>query len=74
MLGKRPTMVVQMLYTIRCDRLIDPGDDAMNPEGGTAMTNIVGKKWVTSERDMQRQLLVSSFTIIEGPGASIHIA
>lgn len=59
----------------------DPSDDAMNPKPGTlryAMTNIGGKKWVTFERDMkiklQRPLLVSSFTTIDGRGASIHIA
>lgn len=59
----------------------DPSDDAMNPKPGTlryAMTNNGGKKWVTFKRDMkiklQRPLLVSSFTTIDGRGASVHIA
>lgn len=59
----------------------DPSDDPMNPKPGTlryAMTNIGGKKWVTFQRDMniklQRPLLVSSFTTIDGRGASVHIA
>ncbi|KAK1348064.1 Pectate lyase [Heracleum sosnowskyi] len=59
----------------------DPSDDAVNPKPGTlryAMTSIGGKKWVTFKRDMkiklQRPLLVSSFSTIDGRGASVHIA
>lgn len=59
----------------------DQSDDAMNPKPGTlryAMTNVGGKKWVTFQRDLkiklQRPLLVSSFTTIDGRGASVHIA
>lgn len=59
----------------------DPSDDPMDPKPGTlryAMTHVGGKKWVTFQKDMkiklQRPLLVSSFTTIDGRGASVHIA
>ncbi|KAK3013507.1 hypothetical protein RJ639_010100 [Escallonia herrerae] len=59
----------------------DPSDDALNPRPGTlryGVTKIKGKVWITFQRDMriklQKSLLVSSFTAIDGRGASVHIA
>ncbi|KAM7515935.1 hypothetical protein LguiA_005518 [Lonicera macranthoides] len=59
----------------------DPSDDAVNPKPGTlryGVTSIKGKVWITFQRDMritlQKTLLISSFTAIDGRGASVHIA
>ncbi|MCD7465115.1 hypothetical protein HAX54_000588 [Datura stramonium] len=62
-------------------KVTDPSDDPLNPKSGTlryAMTHIKGKIWVTFERDMkirlQKPLLVSSFTTIDGRGVKVNIA
>ncbi|KAL3528646.1 hypothetical protein ACH5RR_007968 [Cinchona calisaya] len=59
----------------------DPSDDAMNPKPGTlrfAMTHVKGKVWITFKRDMnitlQKPLLVSSCTTIDGRGVNVHIS
>lgn len=59
----------------------DSGDDALNPKLGTlryGMTQVKGKVWVTFQKDMnitlQKPLLVRSFSVIDGRGASVHIA
>ncbi|XP_024174385.2 probable pectate lyase 4 [Rosa chinensis] len=58
----------------------DPSDNALNPQPGTlryGATMIKGKKWITFQRDMkiklEKPLLVSSFTAIDGRGANVHI-
>ncbi|PHU00918.1 hypothetical protein BC332_30705 [Capsicum chinense] len=62
-------------------KVTDTSDDPLNPKPGTlryAMTHIQGKIWVTFERNMtirlQKPLLVSSFTTIDGRGVEVHIA
>ena len=59
----------------------DPSDDPLRPRPGTlrhGATTIPGKVWITFARDMQikleRPLVVSSFTAIDGRGADVHIA
>ncbi|PIA43767.1 hypothetical protein AQUCO_01800074v1 [Aquilegia coerulea] len=59
----------------------DPSDDPMNPRFGTlryGATKLGGKVWITFQRDMhiklQRKLMVTSFTTIDGRGANVHIA
>ncbi|CAI9114282.1 OLC1v1014964C1 [Oldenlandia corymbosa var. corymbosa] len=61
-------------------KVTDPSDDALNPKPGTlryAMTHIKGKVWITFKRDMsiklQKPLLISSFTAIDGRGVNVHI-
>ncbi|XP_010253672.1 PREDICTED: putative pectate lyase 2 [Nelumbo nucifera] len=63
-------------YTVK-----DPSDDPLNPKPGTlryGVTKMRGKLWITFQRDMQiklqKPLLVSSFTTIDGRGANVHIA
>ncbi|XP_071901192.1 probable pectate lyase 9 [Coffea arabica] len=62
-------------------KVTDPSDDALNPKPGTlryAMTHVKGKVWITFKRDMnvtlQKPLLVSSFTAIDGRGVNVHIS
>lgn len=62
-------------------KVTDNSDDPLNPKPGTlryAMTHIKGKIWVTFEQNMkirlQKPLLVSSFTTIDGRGAKVNIA
>ena len=60
----------------------DSGDDSPEqPRPGTlryGATVLKGKVWITFRQDMtivlQRPLLVSSFTAIDGRGVSVHIA
>lgn len=59
----------------------DASDNAVNPKPGTlryGATLIKGKVWITFQKDMniilEKPLLVSSFTAIDGRGANIHIA
>ncbi|KAM3736022.1 hypothetical protein ACB098_10G131600 [Castanea mollissima] len=59
----------------------DPSDNPINPKPGTlryGTTMIKGKKWITSQRSMrikvEKPLLISSFTTIDGRGANVHIA
>ncbi|XP_061375156.1 probable pectate lyase 16 [Gastrolobium bilobum] len=59
----------------------DPSDDPINPKPGTlryGASRIHGKVWITFQRDMQirleRPLLISSFTTIDGRGVDVHIA
>ncbi|XP_024019802.1 probable pectate lyase 9 [Morus notabilis] len=59
----------------------DPSDNAVNPKPGTlryGATMIRGKVWITFQRDMrvtlQKTLLISSFTAIDGRGFNVHIA
>ncbi|GMN53904.1 hypothetical protein TIFTF001_023036 [Ficus carica] len=58
----------------------DPSDNPVNPKPGTlryGATMIKGKVWITFQRDMritlQKTLLISSFTAIDGRGFSVHI-
>ncbi|KAK7359951.1 hypothetical protein VNO77_01920 [Canavalia gladiata] len=62
-------------------KVTDPNDDPINPKPGTlryGASRIQGKVWITFQRDMhirlQKTLLISSFTTIDGRGANIHIA
>ncbi|CAN6714567.1 unnamed protein product [Malus baccata var. baccata] len=62
-------------------QVTDPSDNALDPTPGTlryGVTMIRGKKWITFRRDMriqlQKPLLISSFTAIDGRGATVHIA
>ncbi|KAL4638819.1 hypothetical protein ACB092_03G174400 [Castanea dentata] len=59
----------------------DPSDNPIYPKPGTlryGTTMIKGKKWITFLRSMrirlQKPLLISSFTTIDGRGANVHIA
>ncbi|KAM7277829.1 hypothetical protein ACFE04_004963 [Oxalis oulophora] len=59
----------------------DPSDDPVKPKPGTlryGTTMIKGKKWVTFKRSMRikldKPLLISSFTTIDGRGTNVHIA
>lgn len=59
----------------------DPSDNAVDPKPGTlryGTTMIQGKVWITFQRDMtirlQKPLLISSFTAIDGRGATVNIA
>lgn len=62
-------------------KVTNDGDDALDPRPGTlryGATRIEGKVWITFHKDMQikleKPLLVSSFTAIDGRGANVHIA
>ena len=59
----------------------DPSDNPINPKPGTlryGTTMIKGKKWITFQRSMhirlEKPLLISSFTTIDGWGANVPIA
>ncbi|XP_030947294.1 probable pectate lyase 9 [Quercus lobata] len=59
----------------------EPSDNPINPKPGTlryGTTMIKGKKWITFQRSMrirlEKPLLISSFTTIDGRGVNIHIA
>lgn len=61
-------------------KVTDPSDDAMNPRPGTlryGATQVKGKVWITFQKDMkiklEKPLLVSSFTAIDGRGAVVNI-
>ncbi|CAB4298177.1 unnamed protein product [Prunus armeniaca] len=62
-------------------QVTDPSDNALDPKPGTlryGVTMIKGKKWITFQREMHirldKPLLISSFTAIDGRGANVHIA
>ncbi|KAK9278874.1 hypothetical protein L1049_028453 [Liquidambar formosana] len=62
-------------------KVTDPSDNPLNPKQGTlryGVSKIRGKVWITFQRDMriklEKPLLLSSFTAIDGRGASVHIA
>ncbi|XP_028196856.1 probable pectate lyase 16 [Glycine soja] len=62
-------------------KVIDPNDDPINPKPGTlryGASVIQGKVWITFQRDMhiklERPLLISSFTTIDGRGVNVNIA
>ncbi|KAB1203804.1 putative pectate lyase 16 [Morella rubra] len=59
----------------------DPSDNPLNPKPGTlryGATMIKGKKWITFKRKMsielEKPLLIGSFTAIDGRGTEVHIA
>uniref|UniRef100_A0A7N2N5F1 Pectate lyase n=1 Tax=Quercus lobata TaxID=97700 RepID=A0A7N2N5F1_QUELO len=59
----------------------NPSDNPINPKPRTlryGTTMIKGKRWITFQRSMrirlEKPLLISSFTTIDGRGASVHIA
>lgn len=59
----------------------DPSDHPLNPNPGTlrfGARKMKGKVWITFKGSMriklERPLLISSFTTIDGRGASVHIA
>ncbi|KAL2966616.1 hypothetical protein AAZX31_16G127700 [Glycine max] len=61
-------------------KVIDPSDDPINPKNGTlryGASRIQGKVWITFQRDMhirlEKPLLISSFTTIDGRGVNVHI-
>ncbi|XP_021295411.1 pectate lyase 1 [Herrania umbratica] len=61
-------------------KVTDPSDDPLNPKPGTlrhGATMIKGKVWITFKRNMhitlQRPLLISSFTAIDGRGVNVHV-
>ncbi|XP_050234933.2 probable pectate lyase 4 [Mercurialis annua] len=61
-------------------KVTDPSDDPSNPKPGTlryGTTMIDGKKWITFKRNMQvkleKPLLISSFTTLDGRGVNAHI-
>jgi len=62
-------------------KVIDPSDDPINPKPGTlryGASVIQDKVWITFQRDMhiklERPLLISSFTTIDGRGVNVDIA
>ncbi|KAK7310030.1 hypothetical protein RJT34_07223 [Clitoria ternatea] len=62
-------------------KVTDPSDDPTNPKPGTlryGASVIQGKVWIKFQRDMhiklERPLLISSFTAIDGRGVNVHIA
>ncbi|KAK7307570.1 hypothetical protein VNO77_40761 [Canavalia gladiata] len=62
-------------------KVTDPNDDPINPRPGTLRygTSVIqGKVWITFQKDMhirlERPLLISSFTTIDGRGTNINIA
>ncbi|KAF3437567.1 hypothetical protein FNV43_RR20323 [Rhamnella rubrinervis] len=66
---------------VRYYEVTDASDNAVNPKPGTlryGATTIKGKVWITFQKDMnimlQKPLLISSFTAIDGRGSSVHIA
>ncbi|KAK7380826.1 hypothetical protein VNO78_33345 [Psophocarpus tetragonolobus] len=59
----------------------DPSDDPVNPKIGTlryGASMIQGKVWITFQKDMsiklEKSLLISSFTTIDGRGVNVNIA
>ncbi|KAJ8768266.1 hypothetical protein K2173_021206 [Erythroxylum novogranatense] len=61
-------------------KVTDPSDSPLNPRPGTlryGATMIKEKVWITFKRNMkivlQKPLLVSSFTAIDGRGVDVHI-
>ncbi|WCJ40943.1 Pectin lyase-like superfamily protein [Euphorbia peplus] len=61
-------------------KVTNPTDDPINPKPGTlryGATMIKGKVWITFQRNMniklQKPLLISSFTALDGRGAIVHI-
>ncbi|XP_014500499.2 pectate lyase 1-like [Vigna radiata var. radiata] len=62
-------------------KVTDSSDDPINPKPNTlryGASIIQGKVWITFQRDMQikleKPLLISSFTTIDGRGVNVHIA
>ncbi|ESW24049.1 hypothetical protein PHAVU_004G098100 [Phaseolus vulgaris] len=62
-------------------KVTDSSDDPINPKPNTLRygTSIIqGKVWITFQKDMhiklEKPLLISSFTTIDGRGVNIHIA
>ncbi|KAI4327543.1 hypothetical protein L6164_019992 [Bauhinia variegata] len=62
-------------------KVTDPSDNPIIPKPGTlryGASVIQGKVWITFQRDMhiklQRPLLISSFTTLDGRGVNVHIA
>ncbi|XP_057449442.1 probable pectate lyase 4 [Lotus japonicus] len=62
-------------------KVIDPTDDPINPRPGTlryGASVIQGKVWIKFQRDMkirlEKPLLISSFTTIDGRGVNVNIA
>ncbi|XP_015883363.2 probable pectate lyase 16 [Ziziphus jujuba] len=62
-------------------KVTDPSDNAVDPKPGTLRYGaalIKGKVWITFQRDMniklEKPLLISSFTAIDGRGVNVHIA
>ena len=62
-------------------KVTDDSDHPLEPKPGTlrfGATAIKGKVWITFKKDMriklEKPLLISSFTTIDGRGASVHIA
>ncbi|TYG65733.1 hypothetical protein ES288_D06G210500v1 [Gossypium darwinii] len=61
-------------------KVIDPSDDPLSPKSGTLRYGTImikGKVWITFKNSMtitlQRPLLLSSFTAIDGRGVDVHI-
>ncbi|RDX90954.1 putative pectate lyase 16, partial [Mucuna pruriens] len=62
-------------------KVSDPSDDLINPKPGTiryGASRVQGKVWITFQKDMhirlEKPLLISSFTTIDGRGVNVHIA
>ncbi|CAJ2635530.1 unnamed protein product [Trifolium pratense] len=62
-------------------KVTDPSDHPLNPRPGTlryGASRIQGKVWITFQKDMniklEKPLLISSFTTIDGRGVNVHIA
>ncbi|XP_059643433.1 probable pectate lyase 16 [Cornus florida] len=62
-------------------KVTDPSDNPVNPNPGTlryGVTHLSGKVWITFQKGMriklEKPLIVSSFTTIDGRGANVHIA
>ncbi|CAN1201101.1 Pectate lyase 1 [Linum perenne] len=60
-------------------KVTDPSDDPLNPKPGTLRYGAVqsGKIWITFKRNMriklEKPLLISSYTAIDGRGVDVHI-
>ncbi|KAJ7953671.1 Pectate lyase [Quillaja saponaria] len=62
-------------------KVTDPSDNPLDPKPGTlryGATMIKQKVWITFKKDMkiklEKPLLISSFTAIDGRGSNVHIA
>ncbi|KAJ7975491.1 Pectate lyase [Quillaja saponaria] len=62
-------------------KVTDPSDNPLDPKPGTlryGATMIKQKVWITFKKDMkiklEKPLLISSFTAIDGRGTNVHIA
>ena len=80
-LGFAGKMINNMGSDITHYKVTNPTDNPLKPQLGTlryGATQLKGKVWITFQKDMRiklnKPLLVSSYTAIDGRGANVHIA